>query len=96
MSRRLKVDIVAEIAGYIGIEVPHMSTGSTEPRALFDAVNVELGLGISDDLTKPQMAQAVVEAAGFVWKGTHESNGGTVTTAGLIAVEEAVALLTGN
>lgn len=96
MSRRLKIEIVAEIAGYIGIEVPHMSTGSTEPRVLFDAVNIELGLGLPGDFTKPQMAKAIVESAGFSWKSTHESTGGTVTTAGLLAVEEAVALLTGN
>jgi hypothetical protein len=92
----MKIDLVSEIASYIGIEVPHMSTGSTEPRALFDAVNLQLGLGLPSDLTKPEMARAIVEAAGFGWSAQNESVGGTVTLSGLAAVRDAVALLTGN
>lgn len=92
----MKIDVVADIANYIGIEVPHMSTGSTEPRALFDAVNVELGLGLPGNLTKPEIARAIVEAAGFGWSAKNESTGGTVTLSGLTAVRDAVALLTGH
>ena len=96
MTKPAKIDIVSEIADYVGIEVPHMSTGSTEPRALFDAVNIELGLGLPADLTKPEIARAIVEAAGFGWSATNESSGGTVTLSGLMAVRDAVALLTGH
>jgi hypothetical protein len=96
MAAELKVDVVRDIAQMIGIEAPHMSTGSTEPRALFDAVNTVLGLGLPTRLTKPEIAQAIVEAAGYSWGPTCESRGGTVTLTGLAEVRRAVALLTGT
>lgn len=71
-----------------------MSTGSTEPREIFDLVNEALGLGLELDrpLTKPEMARGIVEAAGYPWLADYESRGGTVTRAGLTAVLEAVKL----
>lgn len=98
MAQELKVDVVWEIAKMIGVEAPHMSTGSTEPREIFDAVDKALGLGLrqSRRLTKPQMAQAIVEAAGFDWTPRDESRGGTVTIHGLRSVRKAVSLLTGG
>lgn len=93
--RRRKKDIVCEIADAFGREVPKMSTGSTEPRAVFDMVNEELALGLSIDLTKPQMAQAIVESTGELWVPDFESRGGTVTLSGLQAVREAVRFYVG-
>ncbi|MGO1316500.1 MAG: hypothetical protein ACTMIR_05645 [Cellulomonadaceae bacterium] len=85
-----KKDIVTEIADALGREVPKMSTGSTEPRAIFDMINEELALGLSNKLTKPQVAQAIVESTGEVWAPDFDSRGGTVTLRGLQAVREAV------
>ena len=91
-----KADIVFQIGFLIDAGPFHMSTGSTEPRALFDAVNEELGLGIPAGGTKPEMARGIVEAAGARWLPQHESAGGTVTKEGLYAVLEAVRFFTGG
>jgi len=96
MSPRFKIDVVHDISAMIGISAPHMSTGSTEPRDLFDAVNLALGLGLEQTLTKPEMARAIVEASGENWLGSYESRGGTVTLEGLEAVFDAVRLFTGG
>ncbi|GAB3052883.1 hypothetical protein GCM10027053_11470 [Intrasporangium mesophilum] len=91
-----KQDVVAEIAKAIGRAAPKMSTGSTEPRAIFDLVNEELALGLQSTLTKPQMARAIVESTGQVWGPDYESRGGTVTLKGLEAVREAVRFYVGE
>jgi hypothetical protein len=85
-----KADIVWGIAVRLGVEAPKMSTGSTEPREIFEIVNDTLGLGIDGRLTKPDMARQIVEAAGMTWNVHYESSGGTVTKVGLEAVLEAV------
>lgn len=85
-----KADIVWNIAVKLGAEAPKMSTGSTEPREIFEIVNDRLGLGIDGRLTKPDMARQIVEAAGMTWNAQSESSGGTVTKVGLEAVLEAV------
>lgn len=90
MRRVQKEDVVKEIARALGREAPKMSTGSTEPREVFDIVNEELGLGLSRRLTKPETAQGIVESTGEVWAPDFESRGGTVTLKGLQAVREAV------
>jgi hypothetical protein len=89
-NTRLKVEIVAEIARLIGAPAPHMSTGSTEPREIFDLVNSRLGLAIDPKYDKPGMARAIVEASGGCWAPDFESRGATVTKPGLVAVLEAV------
>ena len=81
-----KGDIVVEIAHELGVPAPPMSTGSTEPRAIFVLVNDRLGLGLGDGLTKPGLARGIVEAAGFRWHPDYESRGATVTKDGLLAV----------
>ena len=91
-----KKDVVAEISAALGKETPRMSTGSTEPRLIFDLVNEELALGLPSGLTKPQIAQAIVESTGEVWASDYESRGGTVTLSGLQAVREAVRFYTGE
>jgi hypothetical protein len=89
---RSKTEIVEAIAELLNLpETPKMSTGSTEPREIFDKVNEVLGLGLNDRLrTKPDMARGIVEAAGFPWLPSYESRGGTVTRAGLKAVLDSV------
>ncbi len=85
-----KADIVWSIAISLGVEPPKMSTGSTEPREIFEIVNDALGLGIDARLTKPDIARQIVEAAGMTWNAHYESSGGTVTKVGLEAVLLAV------
>jgi hypothetical protein len=87
-----KSELVAELARLIGLkEVPPMSTGSTEPRSIFEAVSEGLGLGTEDQrLTKPQIAAHIVRSAGLPWLPDFESRGGTVTRAGLHQVVLAV------
>ena len=92
----LKSEIVAEIANALRHEPPKMSTGSTEPREIFDLVNECLGLGLSPKLTKPELARGIVEAAGYPWNADYESSGGTVTLRGLLAVRDAVRLFLGD
>jgi hypothetical protein len=85
-----KADIVAEIAGLLGVDVPPMSTGSTEPREIFVVVNHRLGLGLRENGTKQELARGIVEAAGQAWHPDYESSGATVTKPGLLAVLDAV------
>ena len=85
-----KADLVWSIAFRLGVEAPKMSTGSTEPREIFDIVNDVLGLEIEGQNTKPEMARRIVEAAGLPWNAHFESRGGTVTKDGLQAVLDAV------
>jgi len=94
--KRQKADVVREIATAIGVEVPPMSTGSTEPRAIFDLVDEALGLRLDRRLAKPEIARAIVESSGAVWGADYESRGGTVTFKGLEAVREAVRFFTGK
>lgn len=95
MTRLQKADVVREIAEALGVEPPPMSTGSTEPKAIFLLVNDALGLGISAKKTKPEHARSIVEASGEVWGASHESRGGTVTLEGLLAVRRAVRFFSG-
>lgn len=89
-GRGSKVDIVIEIAHRLHVEPPRMSTGSTEPRAIFDLVNEQLGLGVDSRLGKPELARAIVESSGAAWHPDYESRGATVTKPGLLAVLTAV------
>ena len=85
-----KSDVVQEIADLLGVQAPAMSTGSTEPRAIFALVNSHLGLGLDNSLGKPDLARAVVESSGERWHPDYESRGATVTKLGLLAVLRAV------
>ena len=93
-SQTSKEDLVKAIANTLGTKSPRMSTGSTEPKEIFLLVNEALGLGLSSDLTKPELAKGIVESAGFVWPATAESRGGTVTREGLDQVLRAVKFFT--
>lgn len=85
-----KEEIVVEIARHLGVAAPPMSTGSKEPRAIFELVNQRLGLGLASDLDKPELARGIVEASGASWHPDYESRGATITKTGLVAVLEAV------
>ena len=88
-----KQDMVNALAALIGVPAPPMSTGSTEPREIFALVNRELGLGIDPRSGKPDLARAIVEAAGYTWDPDCESRGATVTRTGIARVLLAVRAL---
>lgn len=71
-----------------------MSTGSTESKKLFVEVNIVLGLGLDNRLSKPDLARAICEVAGESWSPECESRGGTVTVVGLESVYNSVLRLT--
>lgn len=85
-----KEQLVGDIATRLGIDPPPMSTGSTEPKEIFVTINRQLGLGLDERSTKPELARAIVECAGHSWAPDYESRGSTVTAAGLLAVVKAV------
>jgi hypothetical protein len=93
-----KEEIVSRIAHEIGVESPRMSTGSTEPREIFDLVDEVFGLKLVDRFaaehgrspTKQDLARLIVNASGSPWLPKYESRGGTVTRQGLLAVLRAV------
>jgi hypothetical protein len=85
-----KDEIVQAIANLLGVPAPPMSTGSTEPRRIFELVNDRLGLGLDARLGKPDLARGIVESSGAPWHPDYESRGATVTKSGLAAVLEAV------
>lgn len=91
---RYKSDYVWAISTLIEVEVPHISTGSTEPRRLFVDINEQLGLGLPSDGSKPELARGIVESAGEVWLPKYESTGSTITLEGLTAVHAAVKFFT--
>lgn len=90
-----KDEIVGEIAAMLNADPPRMSTGSTEPKAIFLLANDRLGLGIPSNVTKQEMARRIVEASGGVWAPQFESRGATITREGLDAVRQAVRFFMG-
>lgn len=89
-----KEELVNEIAQYLGVAAPRISTGSTATKEIFLLVNEVLGLGLDESLTKPKLAQAICAASGLNWPATAESAGGTVTVDGLQQVLNAVRFFT--
>ena len=88
-------DQIAKILGLSAQENPPMSTGSTEPKEIFDLVDHKLQLNLDPEggLTKHQIAAAIVRYAGGDWNPDCESRGGTVTKIGLNKVLDATILL---
>lgn len=93
-----KAQIVERIAERLGVETPPMSSGSTEPKRIFELIVEELSLPIEpDDFTKPDLAHEIVKSVDLYWSPvTCESSGGTVTKAGLDMVWQAVEILMGD
>ncbi len=85
---------IAELLLLEPAENPPMSTGSTEPRRIFELIDEKFELSIDPDnrLTKPQLAEAIVNKSGHEWHAGCESRGGTVTKIGLLKVLTAVYL----
>lgn len=86
--------IVSEISRLVDVEPPNMSSGSTEPRRLFELIDESLALGLTAH-TKQAMAREIVELSGGIWLSAYESSGATITRGGLLAVLSAVQVITG-
>ena len=82
--------LLTKIAQVIGVEAPKIAPGSTVTKEIFLLVNEVLGLSLDGDLSKPELARAIVETAGHDWLPSHESEGGTITAGGLQAVLAAI------
>ena len=67
-----KEEFVADIAELLGVEAPPMSTGSTEPKEIFQLINRELGLGLPTHLGKPDSLRASSRAP--AWSGSPTSS----------------------
>ncbi len=91
-----KQDVLDEVTSWLGLAQVKVSSGSTEPRLFFELVVELLGLETGPAKDKPGLARCIVEAAGFSWLPKYESRGSTVTLNGLIAVRDAVMLLTAS
>ncbi len=84
-------DGIAHLLGLTAKETPPMSTGSTEPRKIFDLIVTRCNLSISrKELTKSELAGAIVREAGGDWNSNCWSRGETVTKVGLLKVQKAV------
>ena len=90
MASSTKKEIVDEISNLVGVSPPALSTGSTEPKEIFEIINRELGLGINLGSSKPEFAREIVERAGLTWTPECESRGSTVTVSGLLLVLDSV------
>jgi hypothetical protein len=98
-SLESKQDVLNDIADFMGSPRHLVSRGSTERKqALLDIVNT-FDLPIGPNLTKPELAQAIVEDAGLSWESRFDSRatvsggGSTVTTSGLKRLRDAVRVL---
>lgn len=93
-----KADIVQRIAERLGVDPPPMSSGSTEPKRIFEVIVEELSLPIDpDQFSKPDLAHEIVKSVDLHWSPvTCESSGGTVTKTGLELVWQAVVILMGD
>jgi hypothetical protein len=91
-----KQEILDEVAVLLGKPRHEVSTGSTElKQSLVDIVD-SLHLDLDRDLSKPELAEAIVRASGGDWdescdsRSTPSEGGSTVTAEGLRRVREAV------
>jgi|SRR6266850_286818 len=93
-----KKDVVDSISYLIRKPTRPLAPGSTEPKALFSDVLEVLG----EELSKPQLGEAIARAAGLDWdddcdsRHTPSGGGDTITTVGLMRVREAVRRLLGR
>ena len=86
-----KQAIMNEISGLLGMPEYEVSTGSSEPREFLIEVASQIGLSkLTSNLSKPEIAKAIVESYGEKWLIEYDSSGSTVTKEGLKAVLRAV------
>ena len=85
-----KEQIAEYITNKLGVSPVSFSRGSTEPKELFVQIATAIGLEFSSSSTKPSLAKLIVESSGMKWHPHYESNGATITKAGMLAVKDAV------
>jgi len=90
---RTKGEIVASIAALVSAPMPPMAHGSREPKKILCIVNDRLGLGLDNNLSKPDLAKLVCYSAGVTWTPACWSRPMVLTKIGLLHVELAVILL---
>jgi len=91
---KTKQDILDEISDLAGIQKFYVSSGSTEPRAFFVALAIQLGItDFKQRMTKPELARLICYSLGGIWDFDCESSGSTVTKQGLINILEGLRFL---
>jgi hypothetical protein len=89
MPRQTKEELATEIEGLLNLHHHSFSTGSTEPKALFEDIAGALGIPVRADLTKVELAQKIAESGGQLWddscdsRNTPSGGGETVTAEGI-------------
>lgn len=96
MMARQKDVILREICAEIGVPLIPLGPGSKEKKAVFEAIDRQLSLGLPADLGKPELAQAIVERGGLRWDDSCWSTGDTITAVGLERVLAACRALEGG
>ena len=94
MGRLTKQEVIDEICDILKVDRLSVSRGSTEPKELFIIISETCGVDINPNLSKPEMAQAIVENAGLKWRASCSSTGSTVTLQGLLLTLQATKLFT--
>lgn len=95
-SKQAAVDRLCELVGHPPLTV---GRGSTEPKRALTMILEALELPIDPRQRKPELGQAIAEAAGLEWgpecdaRGTPSGGGDTVTLPGLNRLIEAVTIL---
>ena len=97
-----KQDVIDDVSQLLSIGPFQVGKGSTEPAGFFVEVAKSLGIGLSGNPSKPEIARMVVESAGMTWgtecdsRGSESGGGSTVTTIGLKRLRTAVHYLAGT
>ncbi len=94
-DKRLKPQIVVDIAWLLGASAPPSANGAREPKQILVIVNDRLGLGFDNSLSKPELARSIVQSAGLTWTPDCWSRPQTLTRTGLLRIENAVKLYLG-
>jgi hypothetical protein len=91
-----KQEIIDEICSLTGLQKFWCSSGSTEPKAFFEALASQLGISesLGVGLTKQEIAKQICLSLGGNWDDSCQSEGATVTRAGLQNIRDALGFLT--
>ena len=92
-----KQEIITEVCELLNLRHHYVSSGSTEPREFL--VDVAVAMGYQDlvsGLDKHEIGKLIVVSIGLPWTKECESNGSTVTRAGLNQILAAVKFITAN
>jgi hypothetical protein len=89
-ERRRKIEIATAICEALNIEAPPALKGSTVPRTFYEGVAGALGIADEEKQAKHLLFKAILEDLDVELKPAHMSSGATITTEGILAIENGV------